>query len=336
MPIRVRCTCGTELQVRDEHVGKSIKCPKCGTVLKAEAAPAGPAAVSPEAVTTAPAPPAPAQPVPPPPAEAPEDAVTTEASPPRSGRRRRDDDDDDAPRRPRQKSSSSTVWIILAAVFVPLCGCGLIGAALLIPAVSKVREAAARTQSANNMKQLGLAIHAYHDANRKLPAANNNGLSWRVAILPYVEQAHLYQQFNQNEPWDSPANRPLLERMPKVFENPQRPAPPGHTFYQAVVGPRAFFSGPNRGFRDITDGLSNTLMLVEGADAVPWTKPADVVYDENGQLPPIGDRGRFLGLYGDISIGRFTSGRIDDSLRTLLTANGNEQPRFDLDDTRGP
>src|ERR1700677_3496891 len=80
---------------------------------------------------------------------------------------------------------------------------------LLIPAVQKLRILAARTQSMNNLKQIALSLHSYHDVYKTFPAAaicDKDGkplLSWRVAISPYVEQLPLYNQFKLDEPWDS-------------------------------------------------------------------------------------------------------------------------------------
>src|SRR5262249_54155708 len=93
-----------------------------------------------------------------------------------------------------------------------------VGAGLLMPAVQKVRMAAGNAQGQNNLKQIALAMHNYNDAyNGKLPAHaiySKDGkkplLSWRVAILPFIEQDNLYQQFHLDEPWDSEHNKKLI------------------------------------------------------------------------------------------------------------------------------
>src|SRR5439155_1388856 len=106
-------------------------------------------------------------------------------------------------------------------------------------------------------------------------------LSWRVLILPYIEQDRLYRKFRLNEPWDSPHNKKLLEMMPKTYAAPNAKGdPPYTTHYQVFVGPGAGFEG-KRGLRigDFTDGTSNTILVAEAARAVPWTKPEDLPYD---------------------------------------------------------
>jgi hypothetical protein len=108
-------------------------------------------------------------------------------------------------------------------------------------------------------------------------------LSWRVKILPMIEEEALYRAFHLNEPWDSAHNRQLLQYMPETFASPLGPV--GETtHYQVPVGPGTAFDPQRRrgkqmigaNLRDIRDGAKNTIMFVEAAEAVPWTKPADV------------------------------------------------------------
>jgi hypothetical protein len=187
--------------------------------------------------------------------------------------------------------------------------------ALLLPAVQSAREAARRSQSTNNLKQIGLAMHNFHDVNNHLPprAIFKNGkplLSWRVAILPYVEQQPLYNEFHLDEPWDSEHNRALVEKMPPVYVNPKLDAAiakAGKTNYVAPAGANTLFDG-ERGarFADITDGTSNTLMVIEAnADrAVIWTKPDDLEIDPDQPLRGLGQfqRGFFMALFADGSV----------------------------------
>ena len=95
--------------------------------------------------------------------------------------------------------------------------------------------------SINNMKQIGLALLMDHDANNFFPGKNENGkprnLSWRVSILPYLEQKALFDQFKQDEPWDGPHNQVLLAQMPRVFLDPRfQQAGATETYYQGFGG----------------------------------------------------------------------------------------------------
>jgi hypothetical protein len=156
-------------------------------------------------------------------------------------------------------------------------------------------------QAANHLKQISLAFHSYHDQHGRLPpavvrdAAGKPLHSWRVLLLPYLEQDVLYLEFHLDEPWDSPHNLALLSRMPKVYGSPEvQPAEPFHTFLQVITGPGTAFDGGKITFpKDIPDGMMNTFLVVEAGEAVPWTKPIDVVYDPNDPIPELG--GMFRG-----------------------------------------
>ncbi len=204
----------------------------------------------------------------------------------------------------------------------------------LVPAVQKVREAAARTQSQNNLKQIGIALHDYHDTYKKLPAPaiyDKNGkplLSWRVAILPYIEEGELYKQFKLDEPWDSEHNKKLLAKIPKVYAPlVDKPKNPYATYYQAIVGPGAAWE-PNMQFRifDFQDGSSQTMLVAEAAAAVPWTKPDDIAYDPKKPLPRFGGLfpNGFNAVFGDGSV-HFISRKISQkTLHALITRSGND------------
>ena len=145
--------------------------------------------------------------------------------------------------------------------------------------------AAATDRGINGMKQVLLAMHNYHDRKGAFPAAAITGpdgkalLSWRVAILPYIEQDALYKQFKLTEPWDSPANRPLLAQMPAVYQG-TLPGNDGKTSFKVFVGGGALFD-PRVGRRlsNVSDGTSNTLAVVESGAPVEWTRPMDIAFD---------------------------------------------------------
>ncbi len=193
-----------------------------------------------------------------------------------------------------------------------------LGVGLLLPAVQSARSAARRVQSMNNLKQIGLALHNYHDVFNSFPPANSvddNGkplLSWRVHILPYIEEYALYEQFHLDEPWDSEHNLELLQQMPLSFRSPVSNAPPGMTTYLGIEGDDGTFptaekkNKKGRRFAEILDGTSNTVMVVETSDAlaVEWTKP-----DSN--LGPNGlDLGTLFGAFPGGTNALFADGSV--------------------------
>jgi prepilin-type processing-associated H-X9-DG protein len=192
----------------------------------------------------------------------------------------------------------------------------------------RVREASARIQGANQLKQIGLAMHNYHDVFAAFPAsaiydkAGRPLLSWRVQLLPYLDEEKLYKEFHLDEPWDSEHNKKLLEKIPEVFA-PQKgqTSEKYTTFYQGFVGPDAFFEG-KRGIRiaSITDGTSNTLMIVEAANAVPWTKPDDLPYNPKKPLPKLGGhfKGGFNALFCDGSVHFIKDSIAKETLHLLI------------------
>lgn len=239
----------------------------------------------------------------------------------------------------RSHGRMSGQGLAIGGIITGALGCMLIGPAvligLLLPAMQKVREAGNRMQCQNNLKQLALAMHAYSDVNGRLPPAvvhSKDGkplYSWRVLVLPYLEQNNLYQQFKLDEPWDSPNNQRLLPLMPPVLRDPSAATTdPSTTVYQVFVGPKTAFESPSGQnlHVDFPDGISNTFLIVEAAQAVPWTKPADLPYDPNQPLPKLGGHhtGGFNAIMAD-GFARFILERTSEAtLRGLITRNGGE------------
>jgi hypothetical protein len=229
--------------------------------------------------------------------------------------------------------------------------------------IGKFNEPAVRPQSLNNLKQIALGMLLYADAHGgRLPPAvvyDKTGkplYSWRVLLLPYVNEQPLYSQFHLNEAWDSPHNKTVLAHMPRAY------APPGSngtdTHYQVFNGPQAAFnsspqSGALRPFATgpgtagktfeagmpprfplgFTDGTSNTILVAEADEAVPWTKPGDLAFDPKGPLPAVGglyESGNFLFTMADGSP-HFVNRRTlsDATLRALITANAGDIPGRD-------
>ncbi len=173
------------------------------------------------------------------------------------------------------------------------------------PDDSTILETRRRTTSQNNLRQIGIGLHSLHDATGAFPPAaicDKAGrplLSWRVALLPYIEQIPLYKQFKLEEPWNSPTNRTLTEKMPKIYAIEGKSAgPPNTTHYQAIVGKGTAWEllsqlegqFGRKGMRlqvDFPDGTTNTILVAEVAEPVIWTKPDDVPFDGK-QLPKFG------------------------------------------------
>jgi hypothetical protein len=207
----------------------------------------------------------------------------------------------------------------------------------------KPMAASGRAQSSNNLKQIGLALHNYHSIHNVFPAAaivDKKGkplLSWRVAILPYIEQDNLYKQFKLDEPWDSGHNLKLSKTVVKVYSLPYGPPEKGkenHTHYRAFVGNSAAFD-MIQGLRlaQFSDGTSNTLLVVEAAESVPWTKPEEIEFDP--QKPMLkhlrfNEKNPCMTLFADGSV-RALSNTLKEDILRLLIQRDDGQPIPDLD-----
>jgi prepilin-type processing-associated H-X9-DG protein len=200
----------------------------------------------------------------------------------------------------------------------------------------KEKEAADRAVSVNNLKQMGLAMHNYHDNHNEFPAHaiyDKDGkkplLSWRVAILPYIDEQALYDMFKLDEPWDSAHNKKLIDKMPSIYE-PVGAGKKGKglTYYQVFTGPDTPFDGAQKiTLAGITDGTSQTLLAVEAKDAVTWTKPADLTLPKDkDKLPPVGGlfKSGMNALFFDGSV-RFMPRDVSaESFRKIVTPAGGE------------
>jgi hypothetical protein len=200
------------------------------------------------------------------------------------------------------------------------------------PVFGSTTEAPMRALAENDLKQILLALVNFHDTQGALPAGyadktGKPGLSWRVAILPYIEQDALYKQFKLDEPWDSEHNKAFITKMPAQFA-PPRTNTNGYTFYRGFTGPGTWLPpqqqsarpGPLFGVKlsQITDGTSNTILVVEAYDPVIWTKPDELVFDPNN-LPKLG--GVFVsGMHVGLADGSLKFLRKGVSPKTLASA----------------
>jgi len=207
---------------------------------------------------------------------------------------------------------------------------------LFVPAPRNAIEAARRTQCKNNLKQIGQALHNYHKEYGSFPPAYTVDKlgrplhGWRTLILPYLEQTALYRQIDLSKPWNDPANAVAFETLVPSFQCRSFSLPKNHTTYLGVAGEDSCFHGSSsKAIADITDGTSNTLIVVEVPPdrSVPWMAPQDAdeaLILEITEGTKTAHTGGFQALLADGSV-RFISVNIDRStLKALLTTSGNE------------
>ena len=223
-------------------------------------------------------------------------------------------------------TGSISMLIIIPAILI----------ALLLPAIHAAREAARRNMSMNNMKQMVLAMYNHSEQQGTLPAAGSadapgSQLSWRVHVLPYLEEQALYEQFHLDEPWDSEHNRALIAQMPEIFQSPGKDLPAGETAYLAVTGPGTAFGDGTVGptLADFSDGTSNTIMLVEAdpSQSVEWTKPEDWEFDPNNPMARVAASrpGGFLVAFADGSVQFIDENTDPQTIKAMMTRDGGEQ-----------
>jgi hypothetical protein len=131
--------------------------------------------------------------------------------------------------------------------------------------------------------------------------------SLRVALLPYLEEKTLYDAYNFTEPWDSPNNLKVHDAMPNAFRHPGQNAGVTTSSYYALIG-------------------KNTALIVGAKRAIPWTKPRDIEYSADKDVPALGahEPTGYNILLCDDSV-RYFSQKVDEkTLRAMITRNGNE------------
>jgi len=159
-----------------------------------------------------------------------------------------------------------------------------------------------RTQSLNQIRNICLALHSYQADYGVLPpafVADKDGKpmhSWRVLILPYLDEESLYKEYDFSEPWDGPNNSRLLARMPPIYRCPSHPESSArtNTSYAGVFGEHCVFRGADPvALDEITDGFGNTLIVGEVKSSIPWLKPEDVDIKLHPAIGPVGGFGSY-------------------------------------------
>jgi hypothetical protein len=231
--------------------------------------------------------------------------------------------------------------ILLVATIVML----LLSCVVLLPCAQKIRDDEGWERSINRISQIALAMENYHGVFGKLPPAvvrAKDGrplYSWRVLLLPFLEEDQLYERFHRDEPWDSPHNKALL-KAPLRSYNPFGKDDLELTRYQVIIGPRTAFEKDGLTWDDFADGRANTLLVVEAGEPVPWSKPVDLTYDPSKPLPPLGAgftrpvhflcyevwrKPGFVACFADGS-GCFIPASTDEkTVRGFMTRNGGEK-----------
>lgn len=230
---------------------------------------------------------------------------------------------------------------MLLVFFVPI-GIALLLVALFMPLERGPREAAPRTQCKNNLKQIGIALHNYHETYGSFPPAytvdeiGNRLHSWRTLLLPFLDYHYLYRDLDLSKPWDDPVNS-------KVFQHdfgpyhyycrcPAADIPENHTTYQVVISPDGLFhNDTSKTLADITDGAANTLMVIEVPEdrAIHWMSPYDTtgqtIWSINGKSKLSHDGG-VRAVFADGSVRFISVGTPIDERQAMITiaAGDNE------------
>jgi len=234
--------------------------------------------------------------------------------------------------------------------------------------VEAARAAARVSAATNNVKQIILGLHSFHDTLKGMPPAVIHGPdgepwhSWRVLILPFIEEAAVYDEYKFDEPWNGPNNSKLLDKMPDVYRDPAYGDDEGHfTHFAAITGEGMAFTAEGtrfdgkdirsgrRGGRTLSqftneDGSSMTLLIgsVSPEREIPWLKPEDVVVDD--AFPGFDDQAGFaaphaigderFGIFGfaDGSVVSLPSDLEIDVFRKALTFDAGDD--YDRDELR--
>jgi hypothetical protein len=209
----------------------------------------------------------------------------------------------------------------------------------LIPARQSGGHPATNSQMCNNnFKNIGMAIHRYLEHHGTFPpafVADQDGQpahSWRVLILPFLNQHALYDKYRFDEPWNGPNNSQLAELMPSFYRCPSFAATESnahHTNYMAIVTPDSVISGATPvGINAITDSQSSTILVTESdARTVHWMSPDDLamnnVFSDLGAGSCPHSKGRNV-LLADRSVQFLPQRTTQDEFAGLVTRAGGE------------
>jgi hypothetical protein len=238
----------------------------------------------------------------------------------------------------RLRYSLRTLLVIVVVAILVAIG------SWLCVAVPEARDAAIACRAQSHLNQLQLALCNYHDMHGCFPPAyltDTKGApvhSWRVLILPFMEQKSLYDAYRFDEPWNGPNNVKLADRMPEIFHMPSEPASTAMTNIVVIVGPGTAFPGSkSTRIKDFADGLDNTILLTEiAASDIPWLEPRDLRVEEmsftvNDQRKPSIScsrrRGPYVVFADSISAYQVGPSLCPEAIEALTTIAGGEKMR---------
>lgn len=242
---------------------------------------------------------------------------------------------------PRNSTAYRRLLVAFAVGLFFLVGTITLAGVGLFYAVDQAKLAARRTSSAHNLKNIVLAMHAYHDEHGKFPRAGwtlpdgGRTRSWRVSLLPYLEQKQLFEQIRSDEPWNSDANRTVTRYRPSLFRIPvDDDRSDSDTDYLVITGPGTLFEeGRDLNFAACTDGPANTIIAVEVLDSgIHWAEPRDLdirtMVCKINQGGAQGIRSPWKGgayvAFADGSVRFLPDETLEANLRAMISRNGDE------------
>ena len=249
----------------------------------------------------------------------------------------------DPPAIPRERPFQFTLRHLLLGM---LAICVLLAAG--VPLIRLANRQAEQMQCGNNLKQIVIALHNYHDTWKSFPplittdASGKPMHSWRMFILPFLESSPAYSQYNMNEPWNGPNNRKIGHYGAHIYRCPSdRRTKPEMTNYVAIYGPgMAWDVNRQTQFADFTDGTMSTILVVEIRNSdIHWMEPRDIHIDDL-KLTLNAKDGPSLGSYhiegamvamADGSVRLLSPDDVETHLRAMLTIAGGELERDSLD-----
>jgi hypothetical protein len=240
----------------------------------------------------------------------------------------------------RRRQKNRALKNILITTGCVLAACGGLFLFVFYPAIHSAREAGRRTHCLNRLRSIGTALMSYHSQYGSLPPAyiadafGKPMHSWRVLILPYLDEQQLYDAYDFSEPWDGPNNSRLLSKMPSIYGCPSHAAESQGTYtaYAGVFGEHCMFRGADPvGFDDVPDGLGSTLLVGETAGtSIPWTKPVDIDIKVH---PLLGDREGFSSehdrgvnfVWCDVRVTALPKNLSREKLKAFFSRDGGER-----------